>query len=278
MKITAKIIWAVVILLCLGALAYIWFVGFPVPEYVATDDGAESESYVLEVAPYTFFSVNMSEREQLTRTDGATFYEFVEGSIITNKSKVDADLIDADKQVYGRPGSFIYRAFDNSSITVRSERSTAQPLKSFLELDTYTVPGYFEDLKRSEQEYPGYDVEEFIEVMPGVFANNGYEYSSKPNEEFAFEWYLNGGSYYTANIEYGTSYDVIQQGLARFKACQGVTFEHYFDGPDFWLFMSDNYLFAVKSINRNTNVVFQTNSTKQMPAILHSLKGEITIG
>lgn len=273
MKVTTKIIWTVVIVICLCALGYIWFIGFPVPEYVATDDGATPKSYVVQIAPYTYFNVNMSDREVLTRTDGFSFYEFDKASILTNKSTTDADLINAEKQVYGRPGSFIYRIFDECTITVRSDLSTIQPFTSFTTLEPYEVPGYFETLKKSKDNPPTYDeLPTFVEVMEGVYAERNLDYDVE-DDGLAFTYYGAGGSYYTAHTAYGTSYEVIQQSLSKTKACAGVTFDEYYAGPDYWLFTSKGHMLAIKKINRNTNIVLETNITKQMPALLYTLQG-----
>ena len=145
--VVSKIIWSVVALVCVLTLVYVWFIGFPVPDYVALDDGEPAKVYTIRTGPNTFFDVYMSDKEVLMQSDMETYYNFAQGSIIKSSTSVKADLIDADKQVYGRPGSFCYRVLNDScTITVDSKLSTYQGLQSLLHNEEYTVYGDLSNL------------------------------------------------------------------------------------------------------------------------------------
>lgn len=265
-------------MVCVATLGYIWLIGLPVPDYVAKDDGEPAKVFTIQTGPNTFFDVYMSEKEVLLQSDMETYYSFEQGSVTKSSTKIKADLIDADKQVYGRPGSFCYRVLsDNCTITVDSELSTYQGLQSLLHNEEYTVYG---DISKLEQ-HDGLpmtlpELTYYKKVSDYVGANNYYDDYKWNSTENSFIWYgPRHGSFYKANLVYGLNGDVTQQLFATVEACYKQTPTDCWVGDDYIISISGPYVFGVRRINRNTQLVVVTNSSHQAEAAIATLAGRL---
>ena len=267
------LIWSVIAVLCVVGLVLVWFVGFPVPDYVAIDDGMPSRVYTIQVAPYTFFDVGMSSAERLVRSDYETYYSFEKASIAKTSTQLKADLIDGQKSVFGRPGSFVYRIFDECTIRVDSEISMTQPLNAFITGDTYRVDGYFNDLVPSKQKLPATtdpDSDYLVPFGNGIYGAYLHSYSYDSTTQTLL--YLDDkAGFYRVNTVYGVQYDVINQLLAKARACYGLTLTEYWAGEDFVLFQSGDWTLGVRFINRNTQRVVVCNDSANTAAALQTI-------
>lgn len=276
--VVSKIIWSVVALVCVLTLVYVWFIGFPVPDYVALDDGEPAKVYTIRTGPNTFFDVYMSDKEVLMQSDMETYYNFAQGSIIKSSTSVKADLIDADKQVYGRPGSFCYRVLNDScTITVDSKLSTYQGLQSLLHNEEYTVYG---DLSNLEQHsgipltFP--ELASYRKVTDQVVASRDFDDYTWNEAENSFIWYGEGrASFYKANLVYGLYGDVTQQLFATVQTCYKLSPTDCWVGDDYIISIDKNYVFGVRRINRNTHLVVVTNNSQQVEAAVATLSGRL---
>lgn len=271
--VVSKIIWSIIAIGCIIGLAYIWLIGLPVPDYVATDDGAKGVVYTIQTAPNTFFDVYMSENEVLKQSDWETFYQFQAASVRKSSTEKEADLINADKDVYGRPGDFCYRVFnDLCTITVDSDTSTYQGLQSFLTGSEYKLYGDITKQKVTEKELP--ELPEFASykhLNDYIYANNEYTYEFDEDTQ-SMVWYGPGkGLFYKAQTTYGLMGDITQQLLATAEACYKLDLEEYYVGEDYCMWVTQHWVLGVKKINRNTQLVIATNSPYQYEAAIKTL-------
>lgn len=271
--VVSKVIWSIVAVACIVGLLYIWLIGLPVPDYVATDDNAPGKVYTIQVAPNKFFDVMMSENEILKQSDYETTYMFENASVLKSSTKKTADLINADNQVYGRPGSFCYRIFnDLCTITVNSETSTYQGLQSLLTGKEYTVYGDLSSQTVTDKPLPELpELPTYTEVTERIYANRDYEYSFNEDTN-SLLWYGQGkGAFYKATETFGLMGDITQQLLATTKACYKLDLEEYYVGDDYYMWVTPRWVLGVKRINRNTQLVVATNSLEQMDAAIYTL-------
>lgn len=271
--VVSKVIWGVVAVICIIGLVYIWLIGLPVPEYVALDDGAPGKIYTIQTAPNKFFDVYMSENEILKQSDYETMYVFQDASISKSSTRKTADLINADKQVYGRPGSFCYRVInDLCTITVDSDLSTYQGLQSLLTGKEYIVYGDLSSQKITDNPMPKLsELPTYTAVTNNVFANRDYEYSYNEDTN-SMIWYGSGkGTFYKATETFGLMGDVTQQLLATAGACYKLDLQEYYAGEDYYMWVTQRWVLGVKRINRNTQLVVVTNSPEQAEAAIYTL-------
>ena len=271
------LVWSLIAVLCVIGLVLVWFVGFPVPDYVASDDGCKARIYTIQIAPYTYFDVGMSSQEKLARTDYETYYGFTGGSIAKTSTQLKADVINGQKQVFGRPGGFLYRIFDECTIQVTSERSTIQAYNSLITGEPYRVEGYFDALKPSKErmpELPSKDEEYIVPFEDGIYGAYMRSYSYDRNTGTLL--YLDDNSnFYRVQTVYGVQYDVVNQLLATARACYGLDITEYWAGDNFVLFMSGDWVLGVHYINRNTQrVVVSNNAFSRYPALLTICGGD----
>ena len=267
-----KVIWGTVAAICVLGLAYVWLIGLPVPEYVATNDGADSKVYTLQIAPYTYFDVAMSANEVLTYTDMETFYDFEEGTVAIVEAKIDADIVNAEKQVFGRPNGFLYRVFEESVVQADSELSMYQAYSSLTSKEPYHVSGNFDNLKQSKRRMPYYDTySSEYPLTDSIWAARDYDYNYDKELEQLL-WVSDAGTFYKVSKVYGLQFDTIQQLLSTAKACYGLNIEEYWAGEDYYLFTSGEWVLGVKTINRNTQMLVVTNSRTQYNAALMTLQ------
>lgn len=243
------------------------------PDYVALDDGAPAKVYTIQTSPNHFFDVCMSENEVLKQTDYETMYMFEDALVNKSSTRKTADIIDAGKQVYGRPGSFCYRVLnDLCTITVDSDLSTFQGLQSLLNGHEYIEYGNLSAQKVTNKELPTLpELPTYIEVSKGIFANRDYEYSFNEDTN-SLLWYGSGkGKFYKATETFGLMGDITQQLLATAKACYKLDLTEYYAGDDYYMWVEPHWVLGVKRINRNTQLIVATNSSEQMEAAIYTL-------
>ena len=271
--VVSKVVWSLIAIGSLIGLIYIWVIGLPVPEYLAKDDGAKGVVYTIQTAPNTFFDVYMSENEILRQSDWETFYQFKEASARKSSTQKEADLIDAGKQVFGRPGSFCYRKFnDLCTITVDSEKSTYQGLQSLLNGSEYTL--YGDITKQKVTEHPLPTLPEYVtytHLNDYIYANHDFDYDFD-EETQSLIWYGPGvGLFYKAQTTYGLMGDITQQLIATATACYKLDLKEYYVGEDYCMWVEQHWVLGVKKINRNTQLVIATNSPQQYDAAIKTL-------
>lgn len=267
-----KVIWSIVAILCVVGIALLWLVGLPVPDYAASTDNAPPTIHTIKIAPDTYFDVAMSSDEKLLRTDMETYYGFEQGTISKVGSYIDADIVDAQKQVFGRPNSFLYRIFDDCTILVDSELSMSQAYEALIQKEPYTVHGNFEDLVLSKSHMPEYDpYTTDYTIIKGIYACRDYDYTyDEENKQLL--WMGANSTFYKVQTVYGLQYDVIQQMLSTAKACYGLDLAEYYAGEDYYLFISGRWVLGVKYINRNTQLMVVTNSPAQRNSALMTIQ------
>lgn len=279
MKVSINLLWIALIVLSVLGLFYIWFIGLPVPAYKAVTDDADSVTYTVQVAPYTFFDVQMSANEILTKTDRETFYQFKEGSIVKNTTAINANIVDVKHNVYGRPDGTLYRKFDTATLTVSSNLSMSQAYDALTNNETYIVPGYFQDLVLEEDIPAPTSKEETIyqKLDEGIFGMKDTKYDYNKGT-YSIKWFGGDNRFYLTQRIHGALYENMQQVLAKAKACYGVTFEKYWMPGDYYLFDQDGYCIGIKIINANTQLIAITNSASQLDALLHTMEGSDLVG
>ena len=274
MKVSLKILWIALIILSLGGLFYIWFIGLPIPKYKAVTDDKGSITYTVQVAPFTFFDIDMSEDEVVAKTDYETFYKFKSGFIQQDFNQIKANIVDAVLEVYGRPDGTLYRKFGDVTLTVNSELSMSQAYKSLTHNDTYRVEGYFQDVNL-EKEAPIPTARRstvYKEITKGVYGlkDNKYEYTSK---DLGVLWCGQDNRFYKVQRVHGSPYETIQELLAMSKACYKVTFDKYWMGDGYYIFEKYGFCIGIKSLNLNTQLIAMTNSATQLDALLYTMEG-----
>lgn len=271
--VVSKVVWSVIALACIIGLAYIWLIGLPVPDYVATDDGAPAKTYTIQVSPNHFFDVQMSENEILTQSDYETMYMFQNASVRKSATQKTADLINAEKQVYGRPGSFCYRVLnDLCTITVDSDTSTFQGYESLVNGREYIVYGDLTSQKVVDKPMPALpELPTYEEVFKGVYANRDYEYTYNEDTNSMLWYGADRGTFYKATETFGLMSDITQQLLATAKACYKLDLQEYYSGGDYTMWISNRWVLGVKRINRNTQLIVVTNSPEQSGAAIYTL-------
>ena len=271
MKVFSKVVWSILALLCILSLAYIWLIGLPNKNYVASYDEKPSVLYTVRTGPATFFDVYMSEDEYLLQTDFETTYLFENASITKSSTSSKAELIDADKQVYGRPGSFCYRKFnDLCTITIDSKLSTYQGLQSLVKGDEYSVETSMSEMKLLDSEQipfvdpltPFYFAGSDIRVAKGTT----YDYKEDTGSMIAYGEMRK--TFYKASTVYGLSSDVTNQLLATAKACYKLDLKEYFAGEDYMMWIDGDWVIGIRNINRNTQLVVATNAPEQRDAAI----------
>lgn len=267
-----KVIWSIVAILCVVGIALLWLVGLPVPDYVANTDNAPPTIYTIKIAPDTYFDVAMSSDEKILRTDMETYYSFEQGTISKVGSYIDADIVDAQKQVFGRPNSFLYRIFDDCTILVDSELSMSQAYEALVQKEPYVVHGNFEDLVLSKSRMPEYDpYTTDYTIIKDIYACRDYEYTyDEENKQLL--WMGANNTFYKVQTVYGLQYDVIQQLLSTAKACYGLDLAEYYAGEDYYLFICGKWVLGVKYINRNTQLMVVTNAPTQRNSALMTIQ------
>lgn len=279
MKVSTKIVWIIITILCILALCYIWLIGLPIPKYKMIDDHAAPAKYTVQLAPYTFFDVCMSENEKLLRTDYETFFSFTTGDITKNVTQIIADPVDVAKEVYGRSDGTLYRKFDDATITIYSTISMSQAYKALTENEPYRVEGYFQDLEVNDKDAipTAKKATIYQKIDDGVYGmrDDTYHYDEYTN---SVRWYGGDNRFYSTARVHGVMFDTIQQTLAKAKACYGVTFTSYFMGDDYYLFEGDGYVIGIKAVNRNTQLVCITNAASQVDGLLYTIEGDDIVG
>lgn len=208
MKVSVKLVWIALIVLSVLGLFYIWFIGLPVPDYKAVTDEAGSTVYTIQIAPYTFFDVTMSSNEVLTKTDHETFYQFEKGSIVKNTSTINANIVDAAHEVYGRPDGTLYRKFGEATVTVNSSLSMSQAYESLTTGDTYKVEGYFQDIEL-EQEIPIPQSKQettYQKLDKGIYGMKGSNYDYNKGT-YSIKWFGGDNRFYITQRVHGTMYE-----------------------------------------------------------------------
>ena len=265
------------LLLGIAGLVWVWVFGLPTHTFSLSNDEKEPVKYTVQVDTNKFFDVYMSADEVLTRTDYSSFYEFKNGSIIIESTKVPGDVVDAPKQIY-TTGQTIYRVFDHATVSVSSSVSLKQALDSFENNEPYTVEGYFSDLARNKKPYPTYKHETiYSEMSDGIYVNKDTKKNCKMVDN-TLKWYGGDNRFYLVTARYTSMYEAIQELLALAKACYGITFDNYYQGENFVLFEGDGFYIGVRTVHSNSQVVAITNSPVQADALLLTVEGGETYG
>lgn len=268
-----KLVWGGIAALCVVALALLWFVGLPVPDFVMKDDKQPAKVYTIQIAPYKFFDIGMSVNDVLVRTDYSSYYRFEEGSIEKTSTQLKADLINGQKRVYGRPRGFMYRMFDECTIQINSETSMSQAYDTLINGDAYTVEGYFDELTPSKQKMPATAEagDKFLyEFTDGIWGNQLFTYDYDADNG-SLMYFGDDGTFYSVQTVFGVQYDVINQLLATAKACYGCNITEYWANENFVLFTYGDWVLGVRYINRNTQRVVVTNSSSHKYAALQTI-------
>ena len=274
--VVSKVIWSVVALLSIAGLIWVWLIGLPIPDYFATNDEAPSKTYTVRIAPNTYFDVCMSENEQLTQTNHENLYNFVDASITTSSTPVRADLIDADKQIYGRPGSFCYRVFGDTIVTVNSKNSTYQGFQSLMDNEPYTMYGEPHKLRTvtgMPLDLPTYW--SYRRLADKIHASSSYnDYKWDTNKQ-SLMWYgKRAGEFYKIETRYGLNSEIIEEILATTKACYKVEPQVAYTGENHFIIFSKGYLIGVRKVNVNTHLVVATNCVDQYEPAIATLLGK----
>ena len=273
-----KAIWGTVAGLCVCGLAYIYLIGLPVSEYIATNDEVGSQTFTVQLAPFTFFDVDVSANEVLVRTDGEAYFQFENATLTKTVNALDMDPIDLNVGVYGNRNGQLCRTFENCVINVNSNLSTWQPLQSLLNNSTYVVAGNFEKLTLAKEKLPTYsDKVHYVEVMDGVWGEDEY-LGDISDDMMSYIWCGDNGSFYKVDKVYGLNSDIVQQLLAKAIACYNLDIEEYYAGETFTMFKANGWTLGVRSINMNTQLMVVTNDSAQRDAALKTLYGVDEVG
>ena len=278
MKVVSKIIWAVIALACILGLGYIWLIGLPNQNYVATNDEKAGVLYTIQTGPNKFFDVYMSEDEYLLQTDYETSYLFEEGSITKSSSTPSADLIDANQQIYGRPGSFCYRVFsDLCTIKVDSKISTFQGFTSLLKGEEYSVNVGMSDMEvLDNKDIPVIDPLTPFTILGDndIYLAKGSSYDYNRDTSSLLTYGEKRGTFYKASIVYGLFGEINTQLLATAKACYKLDLKEYFEGSDYYMWLDGDWVIGIRRINRNTQLIVATNAVEQREAAIATIMGD----